>query len=123
MKVFAISSRILALLDEQFDGQIGNALAGVTRSGSEPELRGKRGRGPRDELYWSIIVSGDGTERQFSAAHSPLITAIAAYLLVVDFTAEVRADLATTVRDQNVLDSLGDNVPWPRQTGNDGGPS
>ena len=121
MKIFAISPRTLSLLDTEFHGKIGGALAEVARIQCEPELRAERFRtSPNEPSTWTIIVTGDGAERRFDANRSMVATAIAAHLLVADFAAEVRADLASRVHAQDTLDDLGDKVLWSREPG-DGG--
>lgn len=118
MKLFAISTRTLKVLDSEFGGKIGDALAQVTRNRCEPELRGVRARlTPGEPSRWSIIVSGDGAERKFDANHSMIATATAAFLLVADLTAEIRADLASGIHDDDVFSTLDDHIPWPRRPG------
>ena len=113
MKVFRISGRNLRLLDHEFAGAIGNALAEVTRSRCDPELKVERLRlSPNRPSTWTIVVEGDGIERRFDTDHSAVATAIAAHIYARDFADELRNDLAGRVQEQ---DMLSDDLSWPHQ--------
>lgn len=53
-----------------------------------------------------LIVTGDGIERPLPVAHSMAASAISASLYLTDFSAELKADLASGAHDQDDVDGV-----------------
>ena len=124
MRVFAISSRNLALLDAELGGRLSAALVEVARSGFDPEIRITRSRPDPDKpSSWTLIACGDGVERQFPADHSLVAVAICARLYLIDFSAELKADLACRGQAQELIDDVDAHLPWQRCADGAGEPS
>ena len=116
MKIFAISAANLQLLDAEFDGQIGDALALVAHAGNDPELRTERYRpDPSRPSSWTLIVAGDRIERRFPADESVVAITIAVHVYLADITDEIKSDVAAKIQDIELLSSFDDHLPWSRR--------
>ena len=124
MRVFAISSRNLALLDAELGGRLSAALVEVARSGFDPEIRITRS--DRTQINHrlgrlSLVVMESNVSFLPTIHWSQLLSAHASTL--IDFSAELKADLACRGQAHELIDDIDGHLPWRQRTDGGGEPS
>lgn len=116
MHLFNVEPTHLRLLDAALGGQLATALADAVRAGGgDLELLAIRERPDRMRpSTWALVVRAGEFEHRFEMDEALAGLGVVAHVYLTDLIADLKADLAATVRSHAPIEILDKGVPRPR---------